>query len=127
MVNLQSLYPVVLWQSPEEPNGIILDYELTFIPKDGAPTTKTTDGPQTYYIIETTDLPSGIFQVEVSCFTICYNSTLNKYHNNIKFLQVRARNGAGIGESTCSLTIDPDERSTAPKSEAFIFKVPYGG
>ena len=66
--DLQCVYPVVLWQAPAEPNGIILDYRLIFT-KDGAET--ETDTTQSYFIITGGTLPgdsdeTGSFIVQVS-------------------------------------------------------------
>ena len=68
--DLISIYPSVLWQVPQEPNGIILDYQLTFT-RNGQTTVASTNGPETYFIVRPELLPegSGSFQVEVSYYT----------------------------------------------------------
>ena len=67
--DLSSVYPVILWQPPDKPNGVIVGYELTFT-RNGQTKTVTTDGNQAYFIIKKDTLPgsSGPFVVEVSCY-----------------------------------------------------------
>jgi hypothetical protein len=91
---LSSVYPVILWQPPDKPNGVIQYYELTFT-RDGQTKTGNTDDDQTYFIITKDTVPgsSGTFVVEC-----------------------RAFNGAGHGASLCKLTVDPEERSLEPNT-----------
>ena len=69
MKDLSSVYPVILWQPPDTPNGDIVEYELTFT-RNGQANTVITDGDQTYFIIKKDTIPgsSGSFVVEVSCY-----------------------------------------------------------
>ena len=62
--DLSSVYPVILWQPPDRPNGVIKDYELNFT-RDRQTNTFTTF--QAYFITETETIPgtSGPFIVEV--------------------------------------------------------------
>lgn len=65
VIGLQVMYPVVVWQAPTEPNGVILDYQLTFIRGGESRTQSTT---LIYYAIDVLrDIPgfSGTFSVEV--------------------------------------------------------------
>ena len=72
MGDLQCVYPVVLWQAPAEPNGVILDYQLNFTRDGGETKTETTVNPQTYFIITGDTLPgdSGGFVVQVSVWRV---------------------------------------------------------
>ena len=74
MKDLSSVYPVILWQPPDKPNGVIVDYELTFS-RNGQTKTATTNGDQTYFIIKKDTIPgsSGPFVVEVSITEIVMN------------------------------------------------------
>ena len=58
-----------MWQPPVNPNGVIINYDLTFI-RDGQSRTVTTTGNQTHYVIGTQDIPGsfGQFSVEVKLF-----------------------------------------------------------
>ena len=69
MKELSSVYPVILWQPPDKPNGVIQYYELTFT-RDGQTKTGNTDDDQTYFIITKDTVPgsSGTFVVEVSWY-----------------------------------------------------------
>ena len=67
--DLSNVYPVILWQPPDKPNGVIVDYELNFT-RNGQTNNFTTDGDQTYFIIMKDTIPgsSGPFVVEVCCY-----------------------------------------------------------
>ena len=67
VTDLQAYYPVIVWQPPAEPNGVVLDYQLTFT-RGGQSRTRSTTLP--YYVMdESRDIPgsSGILNVEVIC------------------------------------------------------------
>ena len=68
-VDLQVFYPAVVWQPPVNPNGVIINYDLTFR-RGGQSRTVTTTGDQTYYVIGTQDIPGSSvqFTVEVKLF-----------------------------------------------------------
>ena len=72
--DLLSVYPAVLWQEPRDPNGVILDYTLTFT-RNGETRMVTTNGPQTFFVTTPASLPgvSGPFEVEVSTCTYLYS------------------------------------------------------
>ena len=67
MSNLISIYPIVLWQKPLRPNGVILLYELTFT-RNGSTKTPTTNALQTFFAANEESLPEGTgsFTVQVS-------------------------------------------------------------
>ena len=67
MVDLQSHCKVILWQTPSEPNGVIINYQLNFT-RSGETKIVSTEGTQTHFIVEEDSLPgvSGPFTVEVS-------------------------------------------------------------
>ena len=112
----------MLWETPEEPNGVIENYELTFV-QGGETKTATTDGDSTNYIIKAESFPQGTdsFMVEVSVTTHidllhCINNIVDEdVCNYIPHMQVRARNGAGLGEVLCRLMVDPTEQSIEPQ------------
>ena len=56
--NLQAIYPAVIWQSPEMPNGIISSYKLVFTSDQGGSTTTVTENIQTHFVIEKDTLPN---------------------------------------------------------------------
>ena len=64
---LQGRYPYVVWNPPEEPNGVITGYTLRFT-RSSTTRTVTTNNDQTYYVIQSGDIPgtSGFFSVTVS-------------------------------------------------------------
>ena len=68
---LQGRYPYVVWNPPEEPNGVITGYRLRFT-RSSTTRTITTNNDQTYYVIQSSDIPwtSGSFSVTVSIFHI---------------------------------------------------------
>ena len=68
-MDLSSVYPIILWQPTDKPNGVIVDYVLTFT-RNEQTNSVTTDGDQTYFIINNNIIPgiSGPFVVEVSCY-----------------------------------------------------------
>ena len=72
MKELSSVYPVILWQPPDKPNGVIQYYELTFT-RDGQSKTVNTDDDQTYFIITKDTVPgsSRTFDIEVSWYRYC--------------------------------------------------------
>ena len=65
VTGLQAFYPVLVWQEPAEPSGVVLDYQLTFT-RGGQSRTRSTTLPH-YVIDESHDVPgnSGSFNVEV--------------------------------------------------------------
>ena len=68
MTGLQGAYPYVVWNAPDQPNGVITGYKLIFT-QDGVTVTVDTDSDQTYYVIDTSVVPwtSGSIVVTVSC------------------------------------------------------------
>ena len=69
-------FPVVVWNAPDQRNGIITGYRLTFT-RTGTSTrhTVTTDDDQIYYVIRSgVDIPAdwstGSFTVKVSHSTV---------------------------------------------------------
>ena len=73
MTGVQGRYPYVVWNPPDEPNGVITGYRLVFS-RSGTSTTRTrtTTTDQTFYIIQSSDIPwtSGDFRVTVSSFPL---------------------------------------------------------
>ena len=70
VTGLQGAYPYyVVWNAPNQPNGVITGYRLTFT-QNGVTETDTTDNDQTYYVIDTNVVPctSGSIVVTVSCY-----------------------------------------------------------
>ena len=69
VTGVQGTYPYVVWNPPQEPNGVITGYRLVFS-RSGTSTTRTvtTTSDQTFYIIQSSDIPwtSGQFRVTVS-------------------------------------------------------------
>ena len=65
-MNLQVLFPVVVWEEPHRPNGVILSYQLIFT-RNGETIIVSTDGDQTFFVITSDTLPgsSSTFIVEV--------------------------------------------------------------
>ena len=79
---VQGTYPYVVWNPPEEPNGVITGYRLVFS-RSGTSTTRTvtTTNDQTFYIIQSSNIPwtSGDFRVTVSLpLFYCYLTTLDE-------------------------------------------------
>ena len=68
VTGLQGAYPYVVWNAPNQPNGVITGYRLTFT-QDDVTETVDTDNDQTYYVIDTCVVPwtSGSIVVTVSC------------------------------------------------------------
>ena len=68
---LQGRHPYVVWNPPEEPNGVITGYRLRFT-RSSTTRTVTTNNDQTYYVIQSSDIPwtSGSFSVTVSILHI---------------------------------------------------------
>ena len=66
VIDLQSVFPIVLWKVPDEPNGVIINYQLTFT-RDDKIKTFSTESDQTHFIIAADTLPgsTGTFTVEV--------------------------------------------------------------
>ena len=70
---VQGTYPYVVWNPPQQPNGIITGYRLTFTRsgKSIRPTV-TTSNDQTFYVIQSGNIPwtSGSFSVTVGSYTV---------------------------------------------------------
>ena len=66
VTGLQGAYPYVVWNAPNQPNGVITGYRLTFT-QNGVTETVDTDNDQTYYVIESNTWTSGSIVVRVSC------------------------------------------------------------
>ena len=66
VTGVQGIYPYVVWNPPQQPNGVITGYRLTFT-RSGTSRTVTTSNDQTFYVIQSTDIPwtSGSFTVTV--------------------------------------------------------------
>ena len=66
VTGVQGIYPYVVWNPPQQPNGVITGYRLTFT-RSGTSRTVTTSNDQTFYVIQSTDIPwtSGSFTVKV--------------------------------------------------------------
>ena len=67
VTGVEGLYPYVVWNPPEQPNGVITGYRLTFT-RGSTTRTVTTSNDQTFYVIRSADIPwtSGSFNVKVS-------------------------------------------------------------
>ena len=67
VTGVQGTYPYVVWNPPEQPNGVITGYRLTFT-RSGTSRSITTDNDQTFYTIQSSGIPwiSGSFSVSVS-------------------------------------------------------------
>ena len=67
VTGVQGTYPYVVWNPPEQPNGVITGYRLTFT-RSGTSRSITTDNDQTFYIIQSSDIPwtSESFSISVS-------------------------------------------------------------
>ena len=67
VTGVQGTYPYVVWNPPEQPNGVITGYRLTFT-RSGTSRSITADNDQTFYTIQSSDIPwtSGSFSVSVS-------------------------------------------------------------
>ena len=65
---MTGLQGYVVWNAPNQPNGVITGYRLTFT-QNGVTETVNTDSDQTYYVIDTSVVPwtSGSIVVTVSC------------------------------------------------------------
>ena len=66
VIGVQGTYPYVVWNPPQQPNGVITGYRLTFT-RSGTSRTVTTSNDETFYVIQSTDIPwtSGSFTVMV--------------------------------------------------------------
>ena len=64
-----------MWNPPQQPNGVITGYRLTFT-RSGTSHTVTTSDDETFHVIESTDIPwiSGSFTVTVNNYSICTNA-----------------------------------------------------
>ena len=71
---VQGAYPFVVWNPPQQPNGVITGYRLTFA-RSGTSHNVTTNDDETFYVIQSTDIPwtSGSFTVTVNNYSICNN------------------------------------------------------
>ena len=71
MSGVNGSYPIVVWNPPEQPNGVITNYRLVFR-RGGNRTTIETNSDQTYYVIRSGDVPgtSGDFTVTVNIIII---------------------------------------------------------
>ena len=76
LIQFQEWYPYVVWNPPDEANGVITGYRLVFS-RSGTSTTRTrtTTTDQTFYIIQSSDIPwtSGDFRVTVSLFPYSFH------------------------------------------------------
>ena len=68
VVNLQVIYPAVIWQIPETPNGNIDNYILIFTSDIPGQSPVRVETGTTHYVIKEDTLPSnwGNFTVQVS-------------------------------------------------------------
>ncbi|CAI8051431.1 Ephrin type-A receptor 4 [Geodia barretti] len=99
---VQGKYPYVVWNPPEEPNGVITGYRLVFS-RSGTSTTRTvtTTNDQTFYIIQSSDVPwtSGEFRVTVAA------------GNSVGFGTQSSTLTLTIGDSTCRNTTSATQLS----------------
>ena len=67
VAGVQGTYPYVVWNPPEQPNGVITGYRLRFT-RSGSSRSIVTNSDQTFYIIQPSDIPwtIGSFTVSVS-------------------------------------------------------------
>ena len=76
VTGVQGVYPYVVWSPPEQPNGKISGYMLTFSREQLSPIVRnvTTNTGDTFYAIRPSDLPwtSGTFIVTVSTIDVFY-------------------------------------------------------
>ena len=72
VTGLEGRYPYVVWNPPEEPNGVITGYRLRFT-RSSTTHTVTTNHDKTFYIIKSHDIPwtSGTFTAMVSACEWC--------------------------------------------------------
>ena len=72
VTGVQGKHPYVLWDEPQQPNGVITGYRLTFT-RSGTSRTVTTSNDNTCYTIKSTDIPwtSGSFTVKVIKIDMC--------------------------------------------------------
>ena len=68
-MGILSSYPIIVWNPPKQPNGDITNYRLIFR-RGGSRNIIDTNNDQTYYVIESGDVPgtSGDFTVTVNIF-----------------------------------------------------------
>ena len=115
VTGVQGRYPYVVWNPPDAPNGVITGYRLVFS-RSGTSTTRTrtTTTDQTFYIIQSSDIPwtSGDFRVTVSSFPSPFISWTSVAAFLFGLSQVAARNSAGFGapSSTFTLTLDTSNK-----------------
>ena len=66
VTGILEIYPYVVWNPPQQPNGVIIGYALNFT-RSGMSYIVLTSSNQTFYIIQSTDVPgtSGSFTVTV--------------------------------------------------------------
>jgi hypothetical protein len=62
---VQGTYPYVVWNPPEEPNGVITGYRLTFT-CSGSTNTINTMNDQTFYVIQQSDSPCSTGSVTIT-------------------------------------------------------------
>ena len=62
---VEGTYPYVVWNPPEEPNGVIAGYRLTFS-CSGRTNTINTMNDQTFYVIQTSNTPCSTGSVAIT-------------------------------------------------------------
>ena len=61
---------VLTWSAPQEPNGVIISYEVTYRVNDGDPvTTNTTSDLSTTFTIPSLTLHTRVSNISVSAYT----------------------------------------------------------
>ena len=74
---VRGIYPYVVWNPPQQPNGVITGYRLTFT-RSGTSHGVTTSNDDTFFVIESTDIPftSGSFTVMVNNIDILVHALI---------------------------------------------------
>ena len=65
VIGVQGAYPYVVWNPPEEPNGIITNYSLTFT-CCGLTNTITTINDWPFYVVQPSDCPCSSESINIT-------------------------------------------------------------
>ena len=60
---------VLTWSAPQEPNGVIISYEVTYRVNDGNPVTSNTTALNTTFTISSLSPGTSISNISVSAYT----------------------------------------------------------
>ena len=60
---------VLMWSAPQEPNGVIISYEVTYRVSDGNLTTTNTTDMSTTYTISSLTPGANVTEISVSAYT----------------------------------------------------------